>query len=96
MVIKNSRKYTINLAGVMAISSKNTLEFLMSQKNAVSSLVNKQARKKRDNMKCKKCGWVLEYVPHSFREQIEEIIGGQDRRGYWRCPNCNSKKSVKI
>ncbi len=54
--------------------------------------MNKQARNKRDKMICKKCGWVLEYVPRSFREQIEESIGGQKRKGYWRCPNCGFKK----
>ena len=54
--------------------------------------MNKQARNKRDKMKCKKCGWELEYIPRSFREQIEESIGGQKRKGYWRCPNCGFKK----
>ena len=44
-------------------------------------------------MKCKKCGWELEYIPRSFQEQIREIIGEQDRKGYWRCPNCNFKKT---
>ena len=44
---------------------------------------------------CKKCGWVLKYVPRSFREQIEESIRGQKRKGYWRCPNCGSIKNSK-
>ena len=43
-------------------------------------------------MKCKKCGWELVYIPRSFREQIEEIIGGKVKRGYWKCPNCDFKK----
>jgi len=41
---------------------------------------------------CKKCGWMLEYRPRSFREQIEEIIGNKIKRGYWKCPNCGFKK----
>ena len=41
---------------------------------------------------CKKCGWMLEYRPRSFRAQIEEIIGGKVKRGYWKCPNCGFKK----
>ena len=41
---------------------------------------------------CKKCGWMLEYRPRSFREQIEEIIGSKVKRGYWKCPNCGSIK----
>ena len=44
-------------------------------------------------MKCNKCGWELEYIPRSFREQIEEIIGGKVERGFWECPNCGFKKS---
>jgi len=44
-------------------------------------------------MICKKCGWMLEYIPRSFREQIEEITGGKVKRGYWKCPNCGFKKS---
>jgi len=48
--------------------------------------------KNKTIMICKKCGWMLEYVPRSFREQIEESIGGQKRKGYWRCPNCGFKK----
>ena len=55
--------------------------------------MNKQAGNKRDKMKCKKCGWKLEYIPRSFREQIEEIIGGKAKRGYWMCPNCGFKKA---
>jgi len=43
-------------------------------------------------MKCKKCGWILEYIPRSFREQIEEIIGSKVKRGYWKCPNCGIEK----
>ncbi len=54
--------------------------------------MNKKVRKKRDKMKCKKCGWELEYIPRSFREQIEEIIGDKVKRGYWECPNCGFKK----
>jgi len=46
-------------------------------------------------MICKKCGWMLEYIPRSFQEQIEENIGGQKKKGYWRCPNCNFKISSK-
>jgi len=46
-------------------------------------------------MKCNKCGWELEYIPRSFREQIEEIIGNKVKRGYWRCPNCGFKKHSK-
>ena len=44
-------------------------------------------------MKCKKCGWELEYIPRSFQEQIREIRGGQKRKGYWRCPNCSFRKA---
>jgi hypothetical protein len=43
-------------------------------------------------MICKKCGWMLEYTPRSFREQIEEIIGDKVKRGYWKCPNYDFKK----
>jgi hypothetical protein len=43
-------------------------------------------------MKYKKSGWELEYIPRSFREQIEEIIDGKVKRGYWECPNCGFKK----
>ncbi len=46
-------------------------------------------------MICNKCGWMLEYVPRSFREQIEESIGGKERKGFWRCPNCNFIISCK-
>ena len=42
---------------------------------------------------CKKCGWIMEYKPRSFREQIREIIGKQDKRGYWERPNCGSRKN---
>ena len=44
---------------------------------------------------CKKCGWVLEYRPRSFQEQISEIIGKQKERGYWKCPNCDSTNNSK-
>jgi hypothetical protein len=54
--------------------------------------MNKHARIKYDKMKCKICGWELEYVPRSFRDQIQEIIGEQKRKGYWRCLNCGFKK----
>jgi len=54
--------------------------------------VNEQTGNKRDKMICKKCGWRLEYIPRSFQEQIREIIEGQKRKGYWRCPNCGYKK----
>jgi len=37
---------------------------------------------------CKKCGWIMEYIPRSYREHIEEIIGRKNKRGYWRCPKC--------
>jgi ribosomal protein L34E len=40
---------------------------------------------------CKKCGWMLEYIPRSFQEQIKEVIDGQERKGYWRCPSCGFK-----
>ena len=43
-------------------------------------------------MKCKECGWELEYIPCSFQEQIREIMGELERKGYWRCPNCGFKK----
>jgi len=46
-------------------------------------------------MKCKKCGWELEYIPRSFQEHIREIIGGQRRKGYWMCPNCGFKIQSK-
>lgn len=45
-------------------------------------------------MKCKKCGWELEYVPRSFQEQVIEIIEGQKRKGYLLCHNCGYKKSM--
>jgi ferredoxin-thioredoxin reductase catalytic subunit len=38
---------------------------------------------------CKKCGWKMEYRPRSFQEQIKEIVGEQEKRGYWMCPNCD-------
>ena len=41
---------------------------------------------------CKKCGWMLEYRPRSFQEQIKEVIGGQKKKGYWICPNCSLKR----
>ena len=41
---------------------------------------------------CKKCGWKMEYIPRAFREYINEIIGKQDKSGYWECPNCGSIK----
>ena len=43
-------------------------------------------------MKCKKCGWELDYKARSFQERIREIRGGQKRKGYWMCPNCGFKK----
>ena len=43
----------------------------------------------------KKYGWMLEYKPRYFQEQISEIIGKQKQRGYWKCPNCESKKNNK-
>ena len=49
---------------------------------------------------CKKCGWKLDYKPRSFQEQINEIIGKQEQRGYWECPNCgfiaHSKKGKRV
>jgi len=30
----------------------------------------------------------MEYRPRSFQEHIREIIGEQNKRGYWECPNC--------
>ena len=44
---------------------------------------------------CKKCGWKLDYQPRSFQEQIREIMGKQNKRGYWRCPNCDVIKNTK-
>ena len=44
---------------------------------------------------CKKCGWIMEYRPRSFQEHINEIIGKQNRRGLWKCPNCGSIKTIK-
>ena len=44
---------------------------------------------------CKKCGWKMEYIPRSYREHINEIIGGQNKRGYWECPNCGSIKRFR-
>ena len=38
---------------------------------------------------CKKCGWMMEYGPRSFREHTNEIIGKQNKRGHWECPNCS-------
>ena len=38
---------------------------------------------------CKKCGWIMVYQPRSFQEQIKEFMGEQDRKGFWKCPNCN-------
>ena len=38
---------------------------------------------------CDKCGWMLVYIPRSFQEHIKEIIGEQDRTGFWKCVNCN-------
>ena len=82
----------INLAGVIVNSLKNILGCLISQKNAVSCFLNKQAGNKSFKMICKKCGCMLEYTPRFFREQIEEIIGDKVKRGYWKCPNCDFKK----
>ena len=42
---------------------------------------------------CKKCGWIMEYRPRSFQEHIKEIIGEQNKRGHWECPNCGSIKN---
>ena len=43
-------------------------------------------------MKCKECGWEMDYRARSFQEQIREIIEERDKKGYWMCPNCNFKK----
>ena len=37
----------------------------------------------------------MEYRPRSFQEQIKEVIEGQNKRGYWMCPNCGSIKKSK-
>lgn len=44
---------------------------------------------------CKKCGWVLEYVPRSYQEHISEILGTQKKRGYWKCNKCGNLTSIK-
>lgn len=31
----------------------------------------------------------MEYIPSSYREHIQEIIGEKNKKGYWKCPNCN-------
>lgn len=54
--------------------------------------MNKQAGNKRDKMKCKKCGWEMDYRARSFQEQIREIIEERDKKGYWMCPTCGFKK----
>ena len=43
-------------------------------------------------MKCKECGWEMDYRARSFQEQIREIIEERDKKGYWMCPNCGFKK----
>jgi len=46
---------------------------------------------------CNKCGWIMEYIPRSYREYIEEIIGKKPKKGYLRCPNCGTiKKTIKL
>ena len=37
----------------------------------------------------------MEYRPRSFQEHIKEIIGGQNKKGYWKCLNCGSIKKIK-
>ena len=37
----------------------------------------------------------MEYIPRSFQEYIQEIIGEQNKKGYWKCPNCGSIKNGK-
>ena len=44
---------------------------------------------------CRKCGWMMEYRPRSFQEHIKEIIGEQNKRGYWKCSNCGFIKNSK-
>ena len=44
---------------------------------------------------CKKCGWIMEYIPRSHQEAIQEIIGVKKRRGHMRCPNCGTIKKIK-
>ena len=50
---------------------------------------------------CKKCGWIMQYKPRSHQEHIKEIIGKQNKRGFWECPKCglviseNKKKRGK-
>lgn len=39
---------------------------------------------------CKKCGWVLEYIPRSYQEYIRETLGEQKKRGYWKCNKCGN------
>jgi hypothetical protein len=47
-------------------------------------------------MKCKKCGWMLEYIPRSFQEQIREIIREQERKVIMDVSqlNCSFKKRM--
>jgi hypothetical protein len=45
---------------------------------------------------CNKCGWKMVYRPRSFQEQISEIIGEQDKKGYWKCPKCELIKRESI
>jgi len=44
---------------------------------------------------CNKCGWVMQYIPRSYQEFIQETIGGKNKSGYWKCPNCGSIKHNK-
>ena len=53
-----------------------------------ASSKNKQERESINMNYCKKCGWIMEYIPRSYLEYIQEIIGKKDKRGYWKCPNC--------
>ena len=46
--------------------------------------------------KCEKCGWFMDYIPRSYREYINEILGNKNKRGYWECPNCGSIKKIKL
>ena len=45
---------------------------------------------------CMKCGWIMEYIPRSFQEQIKEHIEEQKKQGYWICPNCGTIKKPTL
>jgi hypothetical protein len=39
---------------------------------------------------CNMCGWKLDYISHSFQDQVKEIRGEKKKSGYWKCPNCST------